>query len=212
MARISPRTIGIIAHYFTQALIKTVRIKIGRHASVDANKPTVYAFWHGTHFVPVMCVSRVLAANKAVGLVSASRDGEIFATWMAKLGYEVIRGSSSRRAVSGLMKLIQAVKKGYSVGIALDGPRGPMHEAKDGACFISARTGVPIQPIGAVYVHKHTFQKSWDRFQLPLPFGKAALYLGEPIYVSKDDEPSIVNERLKKAIAHCEEQAALLLK
>jgi len=211
MPRISPKTIGIIAHFFTQALIKTVRIKIGRHGSVDATKPAIYAFWHGTHFAPVMCVSRVLAANKVVGLISASRDGEILATWMEKLGYEVIRGSSSRRAVSGLVKLIQAVKKGYSVGIALDGPRGPIYEAKDGACYISAKTGVPIQPIGVVYIRKYIFQKAWDKFQLPLPFGKAALYLGEPIYASRDEQPCEVNERLKKAIAHCEAQAALLL-
>ena len=95
MARVSPKTIGTIAHLFTQALTKMVRIKIGQHSSVNTDKPAVYAFWHGTHFAPAMFVGKTLT-TKAAGLVSASYDGEILATWMEKLGYDVIRGSSSR--------------------------------------------------------------------------------------------------------------------
>lgn len=211
MAKISPKTLGNLAYIFTHCLAKTVRTKISLHDAVDIHQPGVYAFWHGTHFAPVMYVGKELN-TKAAGLVSASKDGEILATWLHKMGYHTIRGSSSRKAVAGVVQLIQAVRQGYSVGIALDGPRGPRYDAKPGACFVGAKTGVPIYPIGAVYNRKFQFKKSWDKFELPLPIiGKIAMHIGEPFFLAKDADMDEANQQLKQAIFACEQKAAELL-
>lgn len=210
MLRLSPTFIGHLAHYATQCLAKTLRMQVEMHPSVAIEKPAVYCFWHGTHFAPVMFVGKKII-NKSAGLVSTSKDGEILATWLKHLGYEVIRGSSSKKAITGVVKLIQAVKDGYSVGIALDGPRGPIYEAKAGASFISAKTGVPLIPLGAAYSRKYQFDKSWDKFQIPLPFSTVGIYLGEPLYIEKNIDTSIANAQIKEAIHAAQHQAAALL-
>lgn len=205
MARISPKLIGHLAHYGTHALSKTLKMQIQQHPSVDIGQPYIYCFWHNMHFTPVMFAGSKL--NRVAGLVSPSKDGEILATWLKHLGYKVIRGSSSRRGINGVVKLIHAIKDGYSVGIALDGPRGPIYEAKAGAAFIAAKTGVPLIPLGAAYSRRYEFEKSWDKFQMPLPFSKVAVALGEPIFVKEGDDINSVNQQLKKAIHEAQHQA-----
>lgn len=210
MSRISPKVVGTIAHIATQCLAKTLRMQIEQHPDVDLAKPGIYCFWHTTHFAPIMFVGKKVT-NKSAGLVSTSKDGDILATWMKHMGYEAIRGSSSKKAIAGVVKLMQAVKSGYSIGIALDGPRGPRFEAKAGAGFIASKTGVPIIPLGAAYSRKYEFQKSWDKFQLPLPFGKTGIYLGEPILIPENIPIEDVSEQIKSALDHAQDQAQKLI-
>lgn len=196
--RISPKTAGHVAHYVTRALSKTLRTRIHQPESIDLTQPYIYCFWHNIHFTPVMFAGSKL--SKVAGLVSPSNDGEILATWLKHLGYKVIRGSSSRQGANGVVKLIEAVKQGYSIGIALDGPRGPIYQAKSGAAYIGAKTGVPLVPIGAAYSRKLQFNKAWDKFKMPLPFAKVTVALGEPISIPPDADMKTINAQLKQSI------------
>lgn len=210
MSRFSPTLAGHCVHYATHLLAKTLRMRVDVHSEVMTNEPAIYCFWHSTHFAPIMFVGKKII-NKSAGLVSASRDGEILATWMKHPGYEIVRGSSNRKAVSSVVKLMQAARQGYSVGIALDGPKGPVYEAKSGAAFIAAKVGVPLIPLGAAYSKYYQFEKSWDKFQIPLPFAKVGIYLGQPLYVPPEEDINVINQRLEQKVKFAQQRAQELV-
>jgi lysophospholipid acyltransferase (LPLAT)-like uncharacterized protein len=50
--------------------------------------------------------------------------------------------------------------------------------------MLSQITGKPILPIAVAYSSKFTF-RTWDSFELPLPFSRVAMVYGEPVKVSR---------------------------
>src|SRR5688572_1948204 len=102
MRILKPAQLGKLAHFVSQLLIKTVKVQITMDPDYHPKNQYVYGFWHDKHIVPVLLVSKY--SERYAGLVSNSRDGEILATWLKRLGYEVVRGSSSRKAISSFLK------------------------------------------------------------------------------------------------------------
>lgn len=183
MKILSPKTIGSIAHYVSQLLVKTLSVQKVVHPKFEPHAQYVYGFWHDKHFIPVTLIPQY--SQKYAGLVSASRDGDMLCSWLQKLGYNIIRGSSSRGGMSGFLKLLAALKQGYNIGLAADGPRGPRYEAKSGTAFLAYKSGLPFVALGVATSSKWCFEKSWDKYQLPRPFAKAVLYFGEPIWIKE---------------------------
>ena len=209
MRVISPTFIGSFAHYCSQWLVKSMRVKIVLHPNADPYQQYVYGFWHDKQLLPIVSMPK-WGYCKNAGFVSTSRDGEMLATWLKLLGYEVIRGSSSKKAISGLVKLVGMLKDGYSVGIAADGPRGPRHEAKTGISFLAHKSGLKVIPLGVALGGKRIF-KSWDQYQLPYPFSKGVIYVGEPFVIDDLKNVDEVNLRVAKAINDSEQKAQMIL-
>lgn len=207
---ISPKTIGIFAYCVSQCLIKTMRCRVVSHAEFDNNEQYIYAFWHDKQFAAIMLMSQ-FGGNKKVGLVSPSRDGEMLSVWLARMGYEVVRGSSSKKSISSLVTLLGKMKEGYTVGVAADGPRGPRHEAKAGVAFLAYKAKVKIIPMGVAFTPNLQFKKSWDQYQLPLPFSKTVIYVGKPMEMPNLDDVNAINERLTNALKAADQTATRLL-
>ena len=68
-------------------------------------------------------------------MVSYSRDGGLAATGLQTLGYEVVRGSSSRGGGEGLLMLRGHLASGSSVVMAVDGPQAPLGDVKAGGVY-----------------------------------------------------------------------------
>ena len=69
--------------------------------------------------------------------------------------------------------------------VTVDGPRGPRHEVKEGAIFLAARADAPIVPI-RLFMERRKVFKSWDRFQLPLPFSRVSMVCADAYRVECD--------------------------
>ena len=54
--------------------------------------------------------------------------------------------------------------------------------AQKGVLYLAREAGVPIIPV-AVAAHPKIVFKTWDRFELPLPFSRMILRVGEPLRV-----------------------------
>ncbi len=151
-----------------------------------------------------------LTNNNYTALASQSREGEIISQTLEKLGWEVIRGSSSSGAVSSLRKMLKLVRDEHQLVITPDGPRGPARKIKLGAVMIQQRSGCPIIPIGIANGWKYTFKKSWDNFELPLLFSKMVIYYGEPIRdledLEREEAARIIEAGLEKANTAAEER------
>ncbi len=154
-------------------------------SNIPGKKP-ILVFWHdrivsGTYF---------FRARSILVLSSTSFDSEYTARCIQRFGFGVIKGSSTRGGVQGLVNMIRAVRSGYSVAFTLDGPKGPRYVAKSGPVLLAKKTGAPMVPFILESRHSWTL-KSWDMLQIPKPFSSVKLIVGEPIFVapeSDDDE------------------------
>ena len=137
------------------------------------NGGAVIAFWHGEQ-LPMIPLH---GSRQIVGLASNSADGMLVADILNRLGYGVVRGSSSNGGLSALHACRRSLRKGISPALAVDGPRGPRHKVQLGALGISAHAGAPI-----VYAVSHVSKvwelSSWDRFQIPWPWSKIQVAYG----------------------------------
>jgi lysophospholipid acyltransferase (LPLAT)-like uncharacterized protein len=156
--------------------------------------PVVYAFLHGEQLAMIATHSLHMreSGQKIYGIASKSKDGDFIAGVMAALGYGLVRGSSSKGGGEAMRQSEEALAYGHSVGVTVDGPRGPRGVSKVGAAVIAHRGGVPLVWVKA----RSSFRwrlGSWDRFEIPLPFSKVSIYSG-----------IIVNERLDEALGRLE--------
>jgi lysophospholipid acyltransferase (LPLAT)-like uncharacterized protein len=144
----------------------------------------IYAFWHQRQ---VYFTWSHRDAEAAV-LVSKSKDGEMIADTMRLSRIDAVRGSSSRGGAAAAREMVEILRSGRDVGITPDGPRGPARKVKEGAVRVAQLSGAPIVPIANALSNKLEFAKSWDRFQIPLPFGRSFVIYGEPVRVCAGDD------------------------
>jgi lysophospholipid acyltransferase (LPLAT)-like uncharacterized protein len=124
---------------------------------------------------------------RIVTIVSQSNDGEYLARLLQALGLKTARGSSSRGGLKALLyasRLMQ--RENYNGCITVDGPRGPRHKVKPGAIILAFRTPAHVIPI-RLFPHRAKKFRSWDRFQLPLPFSKVDIVFGTPYLLSANE-------------------------
>jgi lysophospholipid acyltransferase (LPLAT)-like uncharacterized protein len=78
-----------------------------------------------------------------------------------------------------------------------DGSRGPARVAQKGPLYLARETQAAILPVAVAARRKMTFN-TWDRFELPLPLGRIALLVGEPLRVWPEDRgPALEYKRLE---------------
>jgi len=165
------------------------RIWKGPADNSQTASPVIYCVWHN-HLVLAVASYDDDALEKwhkkgLVTMVSASGDGAFLAAVLAKFGVESIRGSTSRRGPQALLEATRWLRKGYSIAITPDGPRGPSHQIQNGIISLAQVSGRPIIPISNFTRWKIRLP-SWDRFQIPLPFARCELYDNDPIWVPRD--------------------------
>jgi hypothetical protein len=101
-----------------------------------------------------------------------------------------------------LLELTSWAERGYDLAITPDGPRGPRYVVQEGVMALAQLTGLPIIPFG-FYAHRKIQIKSWDRFQIPLPFSRCDLNLGKPIYIPRaatDAERETLRQQVEQTL------------
>jgi hypothetical protein len=70
----------------------------------------------------------------------------------------------------------------------VDGPRGPRGEVKPGLILMAQRSGAALIPL--LYATRHKWLAgSWDRMQVPLPFGRVVARFLAPREVPRELTP-----------------------
>lgn len=148
-------------------------------------KPFIYIFWH-CHILLVSYTHRGRAVRV---LASTSEDGDISARGNRQFGHRIIKGtaSSSREGAKTIMKIIKSLKHGNIIALTPDGPKGPRLKVKKGLPFIAQKTGCPLVPV-AWSAKRKKILNTWDKTILPLPFNRAIVVTGKPVYVNPGDD------------------------
>jgi lysophospholipid acyltransferase (LPLAT)-like uncharacterized protein len=154
-----------------------------------AAQPVIYCTWHNRLALSMAIFrnhpQRLQPGRRLAGLVSASRDGALLARILENFGVQPVRGSTSRRGPQALLELTGLAQRGYDLAITPDGPRGPRYVMQEGAIALSQLTGLPIVAVTSYARWKICF-KSWDRFQIPLPFATCHVIFCEPITIPRE--------------------------
>ncbi len=153
----------------------------------DRGEATLFVLWHG-RLLPCTWHHR---GQGVVTLISQHRDGEYIARIVQGWGFTTVRGSSSRGGVEALRELARWLRKGRSLAITPDGPRGPREKMKLGPLAIAQLTGRPIIPtVGSA--NRAWWFGGWDRFLVPRPFARMRVHYGTPVWVPrKADEAEL---------------------
>ena len=128
---------------------------------------------------------------------------------ISRLGYRVIRGSTGRGGVRALKEAISALNDGGTMAMTPDGPRGPSGIVQGGVMRMALKSGAGLVPVG-IAARPRLIAKSWDRYMVPLPFGKCVMIFGEPIYVPRDSTEEQVEEirlQLEREIHRLEKES-----
>ena len=92
------------------------------------------------------------------------------------------------------MELTSLAKRGYDLAVTPDGPKGPRYVVQQGVIALAQVTGLPIIAV-TCNTHPKICLKSWDGFQIPLPFSRCELILNEPIHVPREADQAGREER-----------------
>ena len=154
--------------------------RVSPFATPKPVRPLIYAFWHNQQLLAAF-FCRDLGIRV---LISRSRDGEYIARVVECLGFGTVRSSTSSGKVKALRGLARELKAGHHVAITPDGPRGPVYRAQPGAVFLSALSGHAVVPFGCATARAWRL-RSWDRFEIPKPFSRAAIVCGQAIPIPR---------------------------
>ena len=178
----SARWLIAVGFRLLQLWVRTLRYEIEDRAGV-LGKPVdqnyIGALWHNRLLIFPFVLQRFFSNRRGAALISASRDGDLLADAIARFGFDVVRGSSSRLGASAILQLTDVLASGRDVVITPDGPRGPAYELGPGIIFLAQKSGAAVLPVNMEYSRCWRL-KSWDRFILPRPFAKIRVIIGHP--------------------------------
>jgi lysophospholipid acyltransferase (LPLAT)-like uncharacterized protein len=83
------------------------------------------------------------------------------------------------------LELTSWAERGYDLAITPDGPRGPRYVVQEGVMGLAQVTGFPIVPVSYSLGWKLQ-AKSWDQFQIPLPFSRCEMVFGKAVRVPRE--------------------------
>jgi lysophospholipid acyltransferase (LPLAT)-like uncharacterized protein len=155
-------------------------------AALARNPSCIPVYWHQHH---LFCIPHLLGRQASLPLrtgflISPSRDGELGAMVVRRLGGYVVRGSSTRTGALAMKELFQALmREGVSPVINPDGPRGPRFKAKPGAVMLAQMSGRPLLPMA--YCASRAILFHWDRFVIPWPGARIVVAIGEPLAIGR---------------------------
>jgi len=142
--------------------------------------------------------------KKMAVMASRSRDGELMKWVLQLLGFQVVRGSSSKGGAGALKGLLDTVlKTDAHASLAVDGPRGPIYEVKPGILALAQKTGKPIVPTVGAAQWRFVFKRAWNQCYLPMPFSKCTVIYGEPIEIplqATEKDLEVLREQLRIAL------------
>lgn len=180
-------------------------------AVLHREHPAIVALWHGQHLLAPFFRPTELPY---VALLSRNADAAVNAAVVERFGIRTVRGSggrvreaaSQKGGARALIQLKRLLGEGVGVCMIADVPKGTPREAGLGIVTLAKLSGRPIVPSAAVTSRRRVLGRTWDKTTLPLPFGRMAVAMEEPIFVPTDADAAEM-ERLRAELTRAIERA-----
>ena len=189
--------LGLVLGGYLWLVLRTVRWSIVGRQPADAlladPRGFIVCFWHGriAASIGAQPLCRPLRPTRVI--ISLSEDGAFVARGMELMGLPAFRGSSrktkdpKRRHSGGAVyrQSLDWVREGGILILTPDGPRGPAEQMAEGALRLASRTGAQVLLMGLATTPALCL-KTWDRMQLPAPFGRGVIAFEGPLTAPED--------------------------
>jgi lysophospholipid acyltransferase (LPLAT)-like uncharacterized protein len=205
--RLIIRAAGLALYWLIRVIGATLRFEVHGWEHHTETEPLIYSFWHNR--IPI--ATYFWRQRGIVVMSSQSFDSEYIARFIQRFDYGAAKGSSTRRARAGLIQMIRAVRAGKSAAFTVDGPRGPLYQAKPGAVMLAAKAGAALLPF-SISLSRCWRLPSWDGLEIPQPFARAVVVIGERIYVPEDEGNEVgQHQRLQPVLEELRERSDKLV-
>ena len=169
-------------------------------ADLTRAHPAIVALWHGQHLLAPFFRPAELPY---VALLSRNSDAELNANVVERFGIDTVRGSGGRAGADGsqkggaraLIALRRRLADRTGVCMIADVPKGTPRQAGQGIVMLARISGRPVLPSAAVTSRRYVVKSSWDQTALPLPFGRIAVVVGDPIHVPHDADEAVMEAK-----------------
>lgn len=209
-ARWHQRLVAALIYGVIRCLSATIRFKVedgsGLFNGAAPEEKLIFAIWHNRLALSLILYGRYVQrfdrSRRMAAMVSASRDGGMLARILELFGVEPVRGSSSRRGARALREFNTFAERGLDLAITPDGPRGPRYQVQEGVILAAQLTGLAIIP-ASCHLNWKIQLKSWDRFQIPLPFALCRVKTAEAMRVPRelsDEDRATLREKLEQTM------------
>jgi lysophospholipid acyltransferase (LPLAT)-like uncharacterized protein len=185
---------------------RTLRVTVEDGAQIlhrPDHPPVIIAFWHNRIGLFAYLYERYAPERVVYTFISMSRDGQYIAEIAERFGVKALRGSSSRKGMRAALGAVRAARDAHAdLAITPDGPRGPRYQIQPGLLRLAQTTGRPIVTV-TYHLGWKIELKSWDRFQVPLPFSTCRLLTRGPIPVPEkatEEELVAINAKVAEAL------------
>lgn len=180
------------------------------HAStvLRGGRRMLIVVWHGHGLLPIFFFQGyplvIYCSQPRLGsmplLSRATRKLTLAA--LSHLGYHVLDAAQFASESRGVIRFVHFLSHTSGGVIAADGPGGPIFRAKPGAAYLAKKTGVTLLPVASA-MRDAIALDSWDRFEIPRPFTKAVLEIGDGLDVPEeipDDQLELLSGRLERVL------------
>ena len=155
------------------------------HGALDRHDRAVGALWHQE----VFSVAYNYRDFHPHTLASVSDSGEIISALLRRCNFVVFRGGSGsksrRRDVLTDMIDHMLTTPRVIYGLTVDGSQGPVYRLKPGAVAIARACRAPVFAVRTAY-RRAILLDTWDRTQIPLPFGHRVTLATGPYWIAPD--------------------------
>jgi lysophospholipid acyltransferase (LPLAT)-like uncharacterized protein len=148
---------------------------------LDLHQRGVFIFWHEF----IVSLLPYWGWSNLTLLMSQHRDAEWLNQTANRMGYRIVRGSTTRGGAAALKRL-QTIQTTSSLVFTPDGPKGPRRQMAPGALYTANKLDLPIIPV-AVGLSCAKRLKTWDRMAIPLPLTRVRVVFGERIWIPSID-------------------------
>lgn len=148
---------------------------------IDDGKPIILCFWHGRLIANIFGWPHGVALHQ---LSTQHRDGKLAGKTYQRLGVTPV-WLDKNKPTEATRKMVKILKSGGIGAITPDGPKGPRQRMQMGAIDLARLAGgAYIVPVSNSTTRAKIL-RTWDRMQLPLPFGRGVFQIGQPIEVPR---------------------------
>lgn len=171
----------VVAPVAWRILRSTVRLAEFATPAGDGDLPAIFACLHRDILTAIMHVRPL----RPTLLVSGSPDGDILVRALGRRHYGFVRGATGEEGKRAFVQLRRELDAGRSIGVAVDGPKGPFGVINEGVLQLSRLSGRPVIPLRAEASRQVTLN-TWDHTMVPLLFSRVEMRRGAPVTVARD--------------------------
>jgi len=178
-ARYQRLTQGIFAWYVGLVLRSTRWTYVGfQAAEADIAKgiPRVFCAWHSR--LALMPYFRRWDDHRMTAIGSTHADAQIAMAYLQKNGINSLHFQTSGSKTGPLWAAVKELRNGGSLGLTPDGPFGPSRVVQPGAIMIASLAKKRVSAV-AYSTRRRFTVRSWDRFVIPLPFGRGVFVMAD---------------------------------